>query len=133
VLVSVKSFANTDANEANVPDNKEYGINDDFIVMEDGSPVSIFTFDCVKQRDKLPLAKNAFKKFRTIRHPDLLRYVDGVETDSNIYIVTENVTPLSTQLNTRSDDNLVSWAGEWKLAGFELMSSPKEDNPVIFV
>ncbi|CAG8841426.1 32594_t:CDS:2, partial [Racocetra persica] len=33
VLVSVKSFANTDANEANVPDNKEYGINDDFIVM----------------------------------------------------------------------------------------------------
>ncbi|CAG8840413.1 33805_t:CDS:2, partial [Racocetra persica] len=131
---------------------------------EDGSPVSIFTFDCVKQKDKLPLAKNAFKKFRTIRHPDLLRYVDGVETDSNIYIVTESVTPLSTQLNARSDDNLVSWglykvgsalkflnndcsmihgnvrissifinkAGEWKLAGFELMSSLKEDNPVIF-
>ncbi|CAG8679205.1 17348_t:CDS:2, partial [Cetraspora pellucida] len=46
---------------------------------EDGSPISIFTFDCVKQKDKLPLAKNAFKKFRTIRHPDFLRYVDGVE------------------------------------------------------
>ncbi|CAG8613156.1 6169_t:CDS:10, partial [Dentiscutata erythropus] len=131
---------------------------------EDGSPVSIFTFDCTKQKDKLPLAKNAFKKFRTIRHPDFLRYVDGVETDSNIYIVTENVTPLITQINVRPDDNLVPWglykvgsalkflnndcsmihgnvrissiftnkAGEWKLAGFELMSSPKEDNPVIF-
>ncbi|CAG8444939.1 2855_t:CDS:10 [Dentiscutata heterogama] len=203
VLVSVKSFANTDANEANIPDNKEYGINEDLVMStlsrvvlgkdiptlpfniaekvdayegvsiwslyqgtkkEDGSPVSIFTFDCTKQKDKLPLAKNAFKKFRTIRHPDLLRYVDGVETDSNIYIVTENVTPLITQINVRPDDNLVSWglykvgsalkflnndcsmihgnvrissiftnkAGEWKLAGFELMSSPKEDNPVIF-
>ncbi|CAG8466649.1 2092_t:CDS:10 [Diversispora eburnea] len=113
--------------------------------MEDGSPVSIFTFDCVKQKEKLPLAKNAFKKFRTIRHPDLLRYID------------ERVEPLKNQLSIRSDDHSILWglyksaikflnndcahihgnirissiftnkAGEWKLAGFELMSSLKDD------
>ncbi|RHZ46884.1 hypothetical protein Glove_606g66 [Diversispora epigaea] len=130
---------------------------------EDGSPVSIFTFDCVKQKEKLPLAKNAFKKFRTIRHPDLLSYIDGVETDTYIYIVTERVEPLKNQLSVRSDDNSILWglykvgsalkflnndcahihgnirissiftnkAGEWKLAGFELMSSLKDDGQVI--
>lgn len=46
---------------------------------DDGSPVSIFTFDCSKNRDKIQLARNAFKRMRTIRHPDLLRYLDGVE------------------------------------------------------
>ncbi|CAG8593593.1 5786_t:CDS:10, partial [Acaulospora morrowiae] len=128
---------------------------------EDGSLVSIFAFDCTKQKDKLPLAKNAFKKFRTIRHPDLLRYIDGVETDSYIYIVTESVTPLQTQLDAQLGDNSTLWglykvgsilkflnndcaiihgnvrissifsnkSGEWKLAGFELMSSLKEESP----
>jgi hypothetical protein len=41
--------------------------------------VSILCFDCVRQREKLPLARNAFKKFRTIRHPDLIKYIDGIE------------------------------------------------------
>ncbi|GBC08197.1 hypothetical protein RclHR1_07960013 [Rhizophagus clarus] len=131
---------------------------------EDGTPVSVFTFDCNKQRDRIPLAKNAFKKFRTIRHPDLLKYLDGVETETYIYIVTEYVSPLKDQLKLHEDNNLKLWglykvgsalkflnndcsiihgnvrissiftnkAGEWKLAGFELMSSNKEENPVIY-
>nr|CAG8541509.1 962_t:CDS:10 [Entrophospora candida]CAG8551543.1 7581_t:CDS:10 [Entrophospora candida] len=116
---------------------------------DDGTPVSIFAFDCVKQKDRLPLARNAFKKFRTIRHPDLLKYID--------------VTPLQAQLNNNSNE-LTLWglykvasalkflngdcsiihgnvrvssiftnkAGEWKLGGFELMSSSKEENPIIY-
>ncbi|CAJ0643509.1 16424_t:CDS:10 [Entrophospora sp. SA101] len=116
---------------------------------DDGTPVSIFAFDCVKQKDRLPLARNAFKKFRTIRHPDLLKYID--------------VTPLQAQLNNNSNE-LTLWglykvasalkflngdcsiihgnvrvssiftnkAGEWKLGGFELMSSLKEENPIIY-
>ncbi|CAI2178464.1 8859_t:CDS:10 [Funneliformis geosporum] len=129
---------------------------------EDGSSVSVFTFDCNKQKERLQLAKNAFKKFRTIRHPDLLRYLDGVETDTFIYIVTEYVSPLKNQLRFHEDNNLKLWglykvgsalkflnddcsiihgnvrissiftnkAGEWMLAGFELMSSMKEENPM---
>ncbi|CAG8513841.1 12769_t:CDS:10 [Ambispora leptoticha] len=131
---------------------------------EDGSDVSIFTFDCTKQTYWIPLARNAFKKMRTIRHPDLLRYVDGVETESYIYIVTDYVVPLKSQSSSLSDDNLKLWglykvanalkflnndcsivhgnvrissiftnkAGEWKLGGFELMSSSKEEDPIIY-
>ncbi|CAG8502064.1 926_t:CDS:10 [Paraglomus occultum] len=130
---------------------------------EDDSPVSIFTFDCARNRDRLSLAKNAFRKMRTIRHPDLLKYVDGVETDDYIYVVTDPVVPLQTRLTESIDNNLKLWglykianvlkflnedcqiihgnvriasiftnkAGEWKLGGFELMSSIKEESPII--
>ncbi|KAG0231803.1 hypothetical protein BGW42_008636 [Actinomortierella wolfii] len=133
------------------------------IKREDDSPVSILCFDCVRQRDKLPIARNAFKKFRTIRHPDLIKYVDGVETESNIYIVTDAVTPLEDHLAKNLDPNLIRWglykvasvlkflnmdasfihgnirtssifvtkSGEWKVGGFELVTSLKEDQPAI--
>lgn len=49
------------------------------LTQEDGSHVSIFVFDCAKNRDRAQLARNAFRRLRTMRHPDLLRYIDGVE------------------------------------------------------
>ncbi|KAF9155097.1 hypothetical protein BG015_011065 [Linnemannia schmuckeri] len=130
---------------------------------EDNSPVSILCFDCIRQKDKLPLARNAFKKFRTIRHPDLIKYIDGVETESYIYIVTDAVTPLQDHLRSDLDPNLIRWglfkvatvlkfltvdasfihgnirtssifitkSGEWKVGGFEALSSLKEDQPAI--
>ncbi|KAF9540396.1 hypothetical protein EC957_004342 [Mortierella hygrophila] len=133
------------------------------IKREDNSPVSILCFDCVRQKDKLPLARNAFKKFRTIRHPDLIKYIDGVETESYIYIVTDAVTPLQDHLRSNLDPNLIRWglfkvatvlkfltvdasfihgnirtssifitkSGEWKVGGFEVLSSLKEDQPAI--
>ncbi|KAF9320717.1 hypothetical protein BG003_005168 [Podila horticola] len=132
---------------------------------EDNSPVSILCFDCVRQKDKLPLARNAFKKFRTIRHPDLIKYIDGVETESYIYIVTDAVTPLHDHLRSNLDPNLIRWglykvanvlkfltvdasfihgnirissifitkSGEWKVGGFEALSSLKEEQPTILV
>ncbi|KAG0307769.1 hypothetical protein BGZ98_009841 [Dissophora globulifera] len=133
------------------------------IKREDNSTVSILAFDCVRQRDKLPLARNAFKKFRTIRHPDLIKYIDGIETDAHIYIVTDAVTPLQDHLRNNLDPNLIRWglykvanvlkfltvdasfihgnirtssifitkSGEWKVGGFEALSSLKEDQPAI--
>ncbi|KAF8939154.1 protein kinase [Dissophora ornata] len=130
---------------------------------EDSSAVSILCFDCVRQRDKLPLARNAFKKFRTIRHPDLIKFIDGVETESYIYIVTDVVTPLQDHLRNNLDPSLIRWglykvanvlkfltvdasfihgnirtssifitkSGEWKVGGFEALSSLKEDQPAI--
>lgn len=41
--------------------------------------MSIFVFDCVKNKDRVLLARNAFKRLRTMRHPDMLRYLDGIE------------------------------------------------------
>ncbi|RKO89272.1 armadillo-type protein, partial [Blyttiomyces helicus] len=130
---------------------------------DDQTPVTVFIFDAVRDRDKLPLARNALKKSRTIRHPDMLRFIEGAETDSQIIIGTEPVEPLDVQLRDASDPNIISWglykiasaikflngdcsmihgnlrkssiyttkSGEWRLAGFELLSSIKEDNPTI--
>ncbi|KAI9247622.1 armadillo-type protein [Sporodiniella umbellata] len=97
-----------------------------------------------------------------MRHPDMLRYLDGVETEQSIMFVTDPVEPLSNQLNQDPNKNLITWglykianaikfltscdmvhgnvriasiftnkAGEWKLGGFELLCSMKEESPVI--
>lgn len=46
-------------------------------------------------RSRLPLAKNAVRKLRTLRHPGVVRIIDTVETDSYVHIATERVVPLS--------------------------------------
>ncbi|KAF8070341.1 armadillo-type protein [Lyophyllum atratum] len=71
---------------------------------DDGSPVSIFEYDFNDSTKKATreLATNALRKLRTTRHPDVLKFMDAVETDSNIYIMTERVRPLQTVLPTWS-------------------------------
>ncbi|ORX99329.1 ARM repeat-containing protein, partial [Basidiobolus meristosporus CBS 931.73] len=81
----------------------------------DNSPISIFAFDCINNRHLLPLARNCFKRVKTIRHPDLLRYVDGIETEERIYIVTDQVFPLSEQLQAGRNTDLTFW-GLYKAA-----------------
>lgn len=46
---------------------------------EDGSNCSIFSFDITANRSRLPLAKNALKKLRTMRHPGVIKVLDAVE------------------------------------------------------
>lgn len=46
---------------------------------EDGSRCSIFSFDVNANRSRLPLAKNALRKFRTLRHPGIVKVLDTVE------------------------------------------------------
>lgn len=46
---------------------------------EDGSNCSIFSFDINANRSRLPLAKNALKKLRTLRHPGVIKVLDTVE------------------------------------------------------
>ncbi|TPX30326.1 hypothetical protein SmJEL517_g06091 [Synchytrium microbalum] len=94
-----------------------------------------------------------------MRHPTLLKFVDGVETEKEIYIATEPVQPLSA---IPKDSLIIQWglwslinaikfintdcglvhgnitrssvyvtaSGEWKLAGWELCCSLQEDNPI---
>lgn len=69
---------------------------------DDGSPVSVFEYDLTHPLNKstIPLAWNALRKLRTIRHPDILKFMDVVESDSAIFIMTERVKPLQTALQT---------------------------------
>lgn len=64
-----------------------------------GDPVSVFAFDVKNATStQLQTAQSAFKRMRTLRHPNILPYIDGLETERVIYIVTEPVIPLSTYL-----------------------------------
>ena len=81
---------------------------------DDGSLVSIFEYDLNDPSRKMvvPLAKNALRKLRTTRHPDVLKFVDAVETDTTIHIVTERVRPLTTTLpswSSRGDKEKEDW------------------------
>lgn len=132
---------------------------------EDGSACSVFTFEIAANRSRLPLAKNALRKLRTLRHPGVLKVQDTIETETHIYIITERVVPLLWAVRRRSiSEETAKWglfsiattlkfinedassvhgavrassvytseSGEWKLGGFEILSSMKEDDAVIY-
>ncbi|KAL4954773.1 armadillo-type protein [Aspergillus filifer] len=132
---------------------------------EDGSACSVFTFDIASNKSRLPLAKNAVRKSRTLRHPGVIKVLDTIETETNIYIVTERVTPLSWHVKRRSlSEETSKWglcmvastlkfingdaasvhgavrassvytseSGEWKVGGFDILSSMNDDQAVIY-
>ncbi|KAG2132258.1 armadillo-type protein [Suillus cothurnatus] len=108
---------------------------------EDGSLVSVFEYDLTHPLNKstIPLARNSLRKLRTIRHPDVLRFIDVVESDSAICIMTERValaflndSASSTHGNVRPNAVFITPSGEWKLGGFEVLSNPKDDLSVIY-
>ncbi|CAF3609820.1 hypothetical protein SNK03_003567 [Fusarium graminearum] len=132
---------------------------------EDGSNCSIFSFDITTNRSQLPLAKNALKKLRTLRHPGVIKVLDAVETETYIYIATERVVPLRWDVRRKSlSPETIKWglhsvartlkfinddassihgsikvgsiytseSGEWKLGGFDVLSSLKDDESIIY-
>ncbi|KAI0915763.1 hypothetical protein AcV5_003595 [Taiwanofungus camphoratus] len=139
---------------------------------DDGSPVSVFEFDTRSpaKRNVFPLAKNALRKLRTVRHPGVLKFMDAIETDTTIYIMTERIRPLasaiqewsgksslereawltwglhrvsvalafvnescaSTHGNVRVDSIFISVSGEWKLGGFDVLSSATDETAVLY-
>ncbi|KAG9679813.1 ARM repeat-containing protein, partial [Aureobasidium melanogenum] len=72
------------------------------------APRGIFSFDVTANKSRLPLAKNALRKFRTLRHPGVIKVLDTVETDTYIYIATERITPLGwkTKRNAISEESI---------------------------
>jgi len=52
------------------------------------------------RRNLVPLAKNALRKLRALRHPNILKFLDGAETDSTVWIVTEHVRPLVSDMTS---------------------------------
>ncbi|KAM9741587.1 N-terminal kinase-like protein [Menidia menidia] len=69
-----------------------------------GEPVSVFVYEMAQGTEQqTQLAKAAFKRMKTLRHPNILAYVDGLETDKSLYLVTEQVTPLAVHLKAQAD------------------------------
>ncbi|KAK0461039.1 armadillo-type protein, partial [Desarmillaria tabescens] len=88
---------------------------------DDSSPVSVFEYDFSQKRNLEPLAKNALRKLRTTRHPDVLKFLDAVESDSTTYIVTERVRPLQIVLQSWSTKGLQE-KEDWLLWGLHRIS-----------
>uniref|UniRef100_H2UHD3 N-terminal kinase-like protein n=1 Tax=Takifugu rubripes TaxID=31033 RepID=H2UHD3_TAKRU len=80
-----------------------------------GEPVSVFVYEVAQGTEQqTQLAKAAFKRMKTLRHPNILAYVDGLETEKSLYLVTEQVTPLAVHLKAQAEkggagDLEVSW------------------------
>ncbi|CAD6506393.1 BgTH12-07319 [Blumeria graminis f. sp. triticale] len=131
---------------------------------DDGSKCSIFSFEINAKKSLLPLARNAVKKFRTLRHPRVIKVLDTSETESYIYIVTERVLPLMFSIRGKSmSPETIKWglfsvaqtfkfinddaasihgalqpssiftneSGEWKVGGFEVLSSVNDTEAII--
>ncbi|KAG8564022.1 hypothetical protein GDO81_016297 [Engystomops pustulosus] len=74
-----------------------------------GDPVSVFTYEIRPgAEEQTQAAKSALKRIKTLRHPNILAYVDGLETDKSLYIVTEPVTSLGTYIKSRADTGGIS-------------------------
>lgn len=92
-------------------------------LQDDGSLVSIFEYelnDFVKKNAKT-LAQNALRKLRTTRHPDILKFMDAVESDTVIYIMTERVRPLQPELSKWASKS-VQEKEDWLLWGLHRIS-----------
>lgn len=100
-----------------------------------------------------------------MRHPGVIKVFDVIENETNIYIITEKVSPLAWHVKRRSlSEETIKWglytvastlkfinndassvhgsirvssiftseSGEWKLGGFEVLSSMNEDDAIIY-
>ncbi|OAX38865.1 ARM repeat-containing protein [Rhizopogon vinicolor AM-OR11-026] len=90
---------------------------------DDGSLVSVFEYDLTNPLNKstIPLARNSLRKLRSIRHPDVLRFIDVVESDSAICIMTERVRPLPLALSG-SSSKAAHEREDWLLWGLHRIS-----------
>lgn len=67
-------------------------------------------FETASNKARLPLARNAARKLRTLRHPGILKVQDLIETESHIYIITEKVTPLVWHVRRKSlSEETIKW------------------------
>ncbi|CAI5797965.1 N-terminal kinase [Podarcis lilfordi] len=74
-----------------------------------GEPVSLFVYDVKPgNEEQTQIAKAAFKHLKTLRHPNILSYIDGLETEKCLHVVTEPVMPLPAYLESRGEGRELS-------------------------
>lgn len=96
--------------------------------------MSIFEYDFSDQTKTnfKQFAMNALRKLRSTRHPDVLKFMDAVETDTIIYIMTERVRPLQYVLQSwrgRNAKEREDWLF-WGLHRISVCSAPANINTV---
>ncbi|KAK4689876.1 SCY1-like protein 1, partial [Tremellales sp. Uapishka_1] len=112
---------------------------------DDGTLLTLFIFDATLpplqpgNKDRkvlLQLARNSLKKLRTIRHPDVVKYIDSVETETHVYIATERVRPLQAVLrdwesggglggkSKEGRDNWIGWGIKGVSTALSFLNSP---------
>lgn len=78
--------------------------------------VSVFVFEAKAGNESLlDTAKASVKRLKTLRHPNILQYVDSLETEKVIYLVTEYVEPLVTNLELPKKDEEKKLVASWGL------------------
>lgn len=70
--------------------------------------VSVFRFNKKDEEysRNLACAQNFLKRLKTLRHPCILAYLDGVETENEICIITEHVNPLGCWLQDNQEKSV---------------------------
>lgn len=78
--------------------------------------VSVFVFEAKTGYESLmDTAKASVKRLKTLRHPNVLQYVDSLETEKVVYLVTEYVEPLVTHLEAQKKDEEKKLGASWGL------------------
>ena len=71
---------------------------------EDGRTCSVFAFDVAANGGRLPLARNAVRKLKTLRHPGVVRVLESIEVSGQDF----------TPTNSHADqDNRRHKSAEW--------------------
>lgn len=73
----------------------------DAVKASDQSPVTVLVVDITKAKD-LNQCRSYLKRCKTLKHPALLHVLDALETERNIYIVTDHMQPLEMVMATTS-------------------------------
>lgn len=89
---------------------------------DDNTQCTVLAFDLshphnASRANLLPLAKNAARKLRTTRHPDVLKLLDSAETASSVYIAVEKATPLYKALALSDDKRATPQRQDWIVWG----------------
>lgn len=90
-----------------------------------GEILSVFVHDVKSSsEDKVQTAKVALRRLKTLRHPNILRFIDALESETVIYLVTEPVRPLEVQLNEEEKSDLaISWGLHQITAGLSFLTN----------
>lgn len=78
----------------------------------DKKPVSVFVFSTTPQQKEDPVALNFYRRFKTLRHPNILPCLDegNFPAKGQICVVTERVKPLKHEIGeARKQNMVVSW------------------------
>ncbi|KAJ2682015.1 Nuclear aminoacylation-dependent tRNA export pathway component, partial [Coemansia spiralis] len=76
---------------------------------------TVFVFDKRRGPSYTAAAQNALRRMRTLRHPGLVKYLEGAETADAIYIATEPVVPLALALEQGADGDGAEELRRWGL------------------